>query len=349
MSRPKAYAMSVTIAASLSAAGCAQSTAPVTTATTAEVPARAPVGQAQFLIHKPATEVFEAIVNPEITTKFWFVRGSGRLEKGTQVRWEFPGNASAEVAVRELEPNRRLLMDWWGEGTPPTTVEWIVTPVGENETRLGVIHSGFVGDPAVVESQARESTAGFTLVLAGLKAWLEHDLALGLVGDGLACRPHPTPEAQAPAAAPAGRASLLIRKPVAEVFEAMVDPVLTTKFWFLEGSDRLGPSKEVRWLFPGDVSAQVAVRAFEPNERLLLEWWAKDMTPQTMEWVFIPSGDGATCVSVTSSSFTGDAASVADQANYMTGGFTFVLTSMKTFLEHSLKPSYADYSETVKR
>ena len=56
-----------------------------------------------------------------------------------------------------------------------------------------------------------------------------------------------------------------------------------------------------------------------------------------MEWVFIPSGDDATCLSVTSSGFTGDAASVADQANFMTGGFTFVLTSMKTFLEHNLK------------
>jgi hypothetical protein len=43
-----------------------------------------------------------AIVNPDITKKFWFVSGSGRLEKGTQVRWQFPRDASAQVAVREL-------------------------------------------------------------------------------------------------------------------------------------------------------------------------------------------------------------------------------------------------------
>ncbi|EHK53368.1 activator of Hsp90 ATPase 1 family protein [Mesorhizobium alhagi CCNWXJ12-2] len=35
-----------------------------------------------MLIRKPVEEVFEAIVNPDITTKFWFSKGSGRLETG---------------------------------------------------------------------------------------------------------------------------------------------------------------------------------------------------------------------------------------------------------------------------
>jgi uncharacterized protein YndB with AHSA1/START domain len=146
-----------------------------------------------------------------------------------------------------------------------------------------------------------------------------------------------------------GQAEFLIHKPPADVFEAIVNPDITTKFWFLRGSGRLEQGKQVRWEFPGNVSAQVAVRAFEPNRRLVMEWWAKGMRPQMMEWVFIPSGDDATCLSVTSSGFMGDPASVADQANFMTGGFTFVLTSMKTFLEHNLKLNHADYSERVKR
>ena len=171
--------MGTTLAAFVCIAGCAKNTGGNDER---KVEARAPVGQAEFLIHKPPAEVFEAIVNPDITTKFWFLKGSGRLEQGKQVRWEFPGNVSAQVAVRAFEPNRRLVMEWWSEGTPPTTVEWLLTPKGEGTTRLGVIHSGLVGEPASVESQARDSTAGFTLVLAGLKAFLEHNLQLNLVG-----------------------------------------------------------------------------------------------------------------------------------------------------------------------
>jgi uncharacterized protein YndB with AHSA1/START domain len=37
-----------------------------------------------MLIRKPVANVFEAIVNPDITTKFWFTKGSGRLELGKQ-------------------------------------------------------------------------------------------------------------------------------------------------------------------------------------------------------------------------------------------------------------------------
>jgi len=33
--------------------------------------------KAEMLIRKPVAEVFEAFINPEITSKFWFTRGSG--------------------------------------------------------------------------------------------------------------------------------------------------------------------------------------------------------------------------------------------------------------------------------
>ena len=81
-----------------------------------------------MLIRKPVTEVFEAFANPDITTKFWFTRGSGRLETGKQVQW-----------------------DWE------------------------------MYDELV--SQVADSAQGFSLVLAGAKAFLEHDIRLNLVAD----------------------------------------------------------------------------------------------------------------------------------------------------------------------
>jgi hypothetical protein len=75
-----------------------------------------PVTRTGMLIRKPVAAVFEAFIDPDITTRFWFTRGSGRLEVGKQIQW-----------------------DW--------------------------------------------EMYGLSLVLAGLKALLEHDVRLNLVAD----------------------------------------------------------------------------------------------------------------------------------------------------------------------
>ena len=35
---------------------------------------KVPIAKAEMLIRKPVAEVFEAFINPEITTKFWFTK-----------------------------------------------------------------------------------------------------------------------------------------------------------------------------------------------------------------------------------------------------------------------------------
>ena len=48
-----------------------------------------PIAKAEFLIRKPVAEVFEAFVDPEIITKFWFNRSTGWLESGKTVQWHW--------------------------------------------------------------------------------------------------------------------------------------------------------------------------------------------------------------------------------------------------------------------
>ena len=50
---------------------------------------RMPITKTGMLIRRPLNDVFEAIVNPEITTNFWFTRASGRLEVGKPVEWSW--------------------------------------------------------------------------------------------------------------------------------------------------------------------------------------------------------------------------------------------------------------------
>ncbi len=53
-----------------------------------------------LLIRKPIFEVFDAFINPEITTKFWFTKSSGKLEDGKTIDriWEiFDHSVSIQV------------------------------------------------------------------------------------------------------------------------------------------------------------------------------------------------------------------------------------------------------------
>ena len=141
-----------------------------------------PSAKAEMLIRRPVAEVFEAFVNPAITTKFWFTKSSGRLEAGKQIRWEWEMyNASALVSVKAVEQNRRILIEWPGYGT--TTVEWLFTPQADDTTFVSITNNGFGGSGDEVVQSAMDATGGFTMVLCGLKALLEHGIILNLIAD----------------------------------------------------------------------------------------------------------------------------------------------------------------------
>lgn len=144
---------------------------------------QAPAMKTGMLIRKPAREVFEAFVDPDITTKFWFTRGSGRLEAGRKVQWDWEMyGISVPVTVKTIEPDKRIVIEWPGY-TSPTIVEFTFIPHGEDSTFVRIANTGFTGDGDALVKQVADSTQGFTLVLAGLKAFLEHGIRLNLVAD----------------------------------------------------------------------------------------------------------------------------------------------------------------------
>lgn len=141
------------------------------------------IAKTEMLIRRPVAEVFEAFIDPAITTKFWFTKSSGRLEAGKQVRWEWEMyNVSTDVDVKAVEPSKRIVVEW-GEPDRRTTVEWTFTSRPDNTTFVRITNSGFQGTVEEIAQQAINSTEGFTFVLAGLKAFLEHNLNLNLIAD----------------------------------------------------------------------------------------------------------------------------------------------------------------------
>jgi len=144
---------------------------------------KAPMAKSEMLIRKPVAEVFEAFVDPSITTRFWFTKSSGRLEPGREIKWEWEMyGASTTVFVKALEPSKRIVVEWDGY-SGRTTVEWTFTAREDGTTYVVVAETGWTGDGDQLVEYVADSTQGFTWTLAGLKALLEHGIRLNLVAD----------------------------------------------------------------------------------------------------------------------------------------------------------------------
>lgn len=138
---------------------------------------------------------------------------------------------------------------------------------------------------------------------------------------------------------PVASAGMLIRRPVAEVFEAFVDPAVTCRFWFTGGSSRLESGARVRWDWAMyGVGTDVVVRAIEPQRRILIAWDV-DSDPTEVEWRF-EARDGATWVTVENRGFSGSGDEQTGKALESTGGFALVLAGAKIWLEHGIEPGF---------
>lgn len=134
-------------------------------------------------IRKPVKEVFEAFINPDITTKFWYTHSTGKLKEGVNIEWKWEMyNLVIPVNVLEIVNNQKILIEW-GQGIQKSTVVWEFNSVNDNLTFLTIKNYNFLGNGDDLLNQIKDSTKGFTFVLSGLKAWLEHGIQLRLIDD----------------------------------------------------------------------------------------------------------------------------------------------------------------------
>jgi uncharacterized protein YndB with AHSA1/START domain len=156
---------------------------------------KSPSAQTGMLIRRSPHDVFEALADPSITTRFWYTKSSGRMEEGAELTWEWEMyGVSGKVWVWEVEPDRCIRFSWEGyDPAHPTTVEFLFVPYEDDATYVRITETGFSGDGDTQVSRALDSTGGFTFLLSSLKAALEHDITLKVTLDA-----HP-PNLQLPA------------------------------------------------------------------------------------------------------------------------------------------------------
>lgn len=138
-----------------------------------------PVAKAQMMIRKPVAEVFRSLIDPRITSHFWFSKGAAPLEIGKRIRWDWGMYDVHTIAdVKGIERNKRILIEWNGP-EDPSFVEWTFEAKDDHQTFVTVRNWGFSGG---VE-EAINSTEGFTYLLAAMKFYLEHGIEPNLVLD----------------------------------------------------------------------------------------------------------------------------------------------------------------------
>ena len=137
--------------------------------------------EAAMLIRKPIDVVFNAFIDPKHTTQFWFTKSSGMLEENKSVVWTWEMfNHEATITPTTIIPHKSIIIKWGDD--PNAKVEWKFEKMGKH-TFVTIINTGFTGDMDKMLSSVRDATGGFSWVLAGLKAYLEHGILLNLIHD----------------------------------------------------------------------------------------------------------------------------------------------------------------------
>lgn len=132
-----------------------------------------------------------------------------------------------------------------------------------------------------------------------------------------------------------------IARPVAEVFEAVVDPAQLSRYFTTGGArGRLEAGATVHWDFhdfPGAFPVEVV--EVEKDRRIVLRWDAEEGTAEgsftTVTMTFEPTGDGRTLVTIAEAGWRETEAGLrASYGNCQ--GLMQMLCALKAHLEHGI-------------
>ncbi|MFD6440734.1 SRPBCC family protein [Peribacillus sp. NPDC060186] len=130
----------------------------------------------KFKILKPANEVFEAIVDPEKMSNYWFSSGTGRVEQGKTITWRYDEyNAEGVINVLEVEEDKKIVFSW-GEYGEETVVTITLKELDNTSTIIEVNELGFKEDDPEIINKMIGQKEGWVYMLTCLKGYLENGI-----------------------------------------------------------------------------------------------------------------------------------------------------------------------------
>jgi len=135
----------------------------------------------QMGILKSASEIFEAIVNPEVMTKYFISGSTGKMESGKTLTWTWTDyEGEHEVKVGKIEKDKIVSFEWAGSGVKCVVVITIEQK-GEQKTLVKITESEWPADYKGA-NQCMGQVEGWTHFLICMKAYLEHEIDLRIGG-----------------------------------------------------------------------------------------------------------------------------------------------------------------------
>jgi uncharacterized protein YndB with AHSA1/START domain len=135
---------------------------------------------------------------------------------------------------------------------------------------------------------------------------------------------------------PKVKVQLKIRRPVADVFDAVVDGEKLSGYFLESSSGPMQTGATVRWRFAEVPEAfDVSVREVVRGERVVFEWPAAGGYDTRVEIVFSGAGTDDTMVQISETGWHTDPESIA--ASYdNAGGWMHMLCCLKAYLEYGI-------------
>jgi len=135
----------------------------------------------QMGILKSASEIFEAIVNPEVMTKYFISGSTGKMESGKTLTWTWTDyEGEHEVKVGKIEKDKIVSFEWAGSGVKCVVVITIEQK-GKQKTLVKITESEWPADYKGA-NQCMGQVEGWTHFLICMKAYLEHEIDLRIGG-----------------------------------------------------------------------------------------------------------------------------------------------------------------------
>jgi uncharacterized protein YndB with AHSA1/START domain len=133
--------------------------------------------KAALQISKPADEVFDAIIDPFKMSNYFISKGSGKMEEGKQIIWQFPEfDSDFPIRVGKIEKNKYISFYWDMDGIE-LFVEITLTSRSGNSTLVTITEKSRKNDESGIK-WLKGNTEGWANFLACLKAFLEYGINL---------------------------------------------------------------------------------------------------------------------------------------------------------------------------
>lgn len=134
--------------------------------------------QVQTKITKPVSEVFNAVINPDILNRYFTLEAKGEIKQGASVFWNWSNYKDGiTVDIDEVIQNEKIKFSWMSGAGYKTNVIMEFKETEDLRTLITIEENGWSMDQKSIES-SYDNCAGWEHMSTCLKAHLQHGIDL---------------------------------------------------------------------------------------------------------------------------------------------------------------------------